>query len=238
MAENDEKKAETRIGAEKLKEINDGIAQIRLQPWEALPDLALYMDQVLQYMPRQKLEITPDDILTASMVSNYVKSGIMPGASGKRYNREHLVYLTAIQMLKQVLSVRNTGELIRLTKGKKDAQVFYEEYTALMEKTLSGLNLLPYLEGSEMPGGGFSPEAIGAVALQFAIMSYSGKLVCERLLELARREKKDAEELLAEEARAAKEKSREKNKEKSKDKEIKETKEAKESKGSKEPKEP
>ena len=219
MAEDSKKSTETLIKIETLKELNDGIAQIRPQPWEALPDIELYMDQVLKYMPRQKVEIAPDDALTASMVSNYVKSGIMPGANGKRYGREHLVYLTAIQTLKHVLSVKNTSELIRVKMGEKSAQEFYEEYAALMEQTLSGIDLMQYIEEDDYAEDGehISAAVIGRLAFDFAVMSYSGKLVCERLLELLGREQADAAELLAAAERAAKEKSKEKNKEKNKE---------------------
>lgn len=68
--------------------------------WDQLPDFALYMDQVLSYMDRQVLRFDEEDALTASMVNNYTKSGLVPRAEGKKYNREHLAYLTAICVLK------------------------------------------------------------------------------------------------------------------------------------------
>lgn len=69
--------------------------------WDQLPDFALYMDQVLSYMDRQVLRFDEEDALTASMVNNYTKSGLVPRAEGKKYNREHLAYLTAICVLKR-----------------------------------------------------------------------------------------------------------------------------------------
>ena len=81
--------------------------------WDQLPDFALYMDQVLSYMDRQVLRFDEEDALTASMVNNYTKSGLVPRAEGKKYNREHLAYLTAICVLKRVMSTRDMDLLIR-----------------------------------------------------------------------------------------------------------------------------
>ena len=58
--------------------------------WEELPDLSLYMDQLISYMPRQLIPTeTEGDPLTAAMVNNYIKAGLLPRAEGKRYSRVH-----------------------------------------------------------------------------------------------------------------------------------------------------
>ena len=164
---------------EKLKSMNDGVAEIKPQPWESLPDIDLYMDQVLRYMPRQGVEIDPTDALTASMVSNYVKSGTMPGAHGKRYGREHLAYLTAIQTLKQVLSVNDTKRLISYNVEASDIQTFYGEYLEILENTLGEIDFAKVAEAD------VNANDIGRIAMKYAIISYANKLVCERLLYLA-----------------------------------------------------
>ena len=38
---------------EELKELKQRMARQRPTAWEALPDLSLYMDQLIGYMPRQ-----------------------------------------------------------------------------------------------------------------------------------------------------------------------------------------
>ena len=74
--------------------------------WETLPDFPLYMDQVLSYMERQTIRLDESDALTASMVNNYTKNALVPRAEGKKYNRDHLAYLTFVCILTQVMSVR------------------------------------------------------------------------------------------------------------------------------------
>ena len=71
------------------------------------------MDQVLSYMDRQTIRLDESDALTAAMVNNYTKNGLVPRAEGKKYNRDHLAYLTAVCILKQVMSARDMDLLIR-----------------------------------------------------------------------------------------------------------------------------
>ncbi len=96
-----------------LTELRERLRTQRPVPWDQLPDFSLYMDQVLSYMDRQVIRFDEDDGLTAAMVNNYTKSGLVPRAEGKKYNRDHLAYLTAICVLKQVMSTRDMDLLIR-----------------------------------------------------------------------------------------------------------------------------
>lgn len=79
--------------------------------WETLPDIPLYMDQVLSLMSRQTIRFGEEDALTAAMVNNYIKDGVVPRAEGKRYHAEHLAYLTMVCVLKQVLAVKDAALL-------------------------------------------------------------------------------------------------------------------------------
>ena len=97
---------------DELKSFQDRLRTQRPVAWDQLPDFALYMDQVLSYMDRQMIRFDENDSLTAAMVNNYTKSGLVPRAEGKKYNRDHLAYLTAICVLKQVLSAKDIDLLI------------------------------------------------------------------------------------------------------------------------------
>ena len=54
-------------------------------PWTQLPDIALYMDQIISFMPRQLIHFDESEALTSAMVNNYIKDGLVPRAEGKRY---------------------------------------------------------------------------------------------------------------------------------------------------------
>ena len=98
---------------EEISAFRQQLESLRPADWEMLPDFPLYMDQVLSYMERQTIRLDESDALTASMVNNYTKNALVPRAEGKKYNREHLAYLTFICILKQVMSSRDMDLLIR-----------------------------------------------------------------------------------------------------------------------------
>ena len=63
---------------EELLDLKSRMEQERPTPWEELPDLALYMDQIISYMPRQLIRFDDGEALTSAMVNNYIKDGLVP----------------------------------------------------------------------------------------------------------------------------------------------------------------
>ena len=55
--------------------------ELRLPPWEHLPDIDLYMDQVTKFMD-ERLETMKrrgdDKLLTKTMINNYTKNDLLP----------------------------------------------------------------------------------------------------------------------------------------------------------------
>ena len=123
---------------EDLTELRQRLRTQRPVPWEQLPDFALYMDQVLSYMDRQVIRFDEDDGLTSAMVNNYTKSGLVPRAAGKKYNREHLAYLTAICVLKRVMSTRDMDLLIKQElQGERSVANGYAAFCESLDKALN-----------------------------------------------------------------------------------------------------
>lgn len=93
------------------------IVKHKLPYWEELPEIDLYMDQVIALMEKYLSFHKTDNeskIITNSMVNNYVKLGIMPAPIKKKYSREHLAYLIIICTLKQSLPISDIKNLIEL----------------------------------------------------------------------------------------------------------------------------
>lgn len=159
-----------------MDEITDFRRQLEsLRPteWEKLPDFSLYMDQVLSYMERQTIRLDESDALTASMVNNYTKNSLVPRAEGKKYNRDHLAYLTFICVLKQVMSVRDMDLLIR-TELQGDRSV-EDGYRAFTESLDSALNTT----AADMAG--YEDQAdLADAAVHFGLLSYAAGLVSRR----------------------------------------------------------
>lgn len=151
--------------------------------WDRLPDFALYMDQVLSYMERQVLPYDEDDVLTASMVNNYTKSGLVPRAEGKKYNRTHLAYLTGICTLKHVLSTRDLDLLIREELGSNDHTV-ETGYKAFCD-SLDGALQTVMDQIHQRPEG----ENLADTAIHFAMLSYAAGMMSNRYIALLKAEK-------------------------------------------------
>ena len=73
---------------EEIRELKERLGTERPVDWDSLPDLSLYMDQVVGYMARQLIGCDPEDKLTSAMVNNYIKDGHLPRAEGKRYSKQ------------------------------------------------------------------------------------------------------------------------------------------------------
>ncbi len=91
------------------------ILSFHLPRYEELPDLEIYMDQVLQLIQRyyEPFVINDEPILTKTMINNYVKHGIIAPPIKKKYNRDHLAYLVVITFLKNAYSMNEIATLIR-----------------------------------------------------------------------------------------------------------------------------
>lgn len=96
-----------------IEEAFNTLKEVKFPTWDTLPELELYMDQVVSLMERylSVVNIQPegldetDKIITPSMVNNYVKKGYMPAPIKKKYSKEHLAYLFIICTMKQSLPI-------------------------------------------------------------------------------------------------------------------------------------
>lgn len=165
-----------------LTELQNELREKRPVSWEELPDFALYMDQVLSYMDRQVIQFHEDDSLTAAMVNNYTKSGLVPRAEGKRYRREHLAYLTAISILKQVMSTRDMDLLIQeeLRQGP-DIPKRYEQFCESLDRSLSS--------AADQLHEAVETLSPADAAIRFALLSYAAGVVSNRCVMQLRQEK-------------------------------------------------
>ena len=139
-----------------MKEVSNLKERLREQQpasWETLPDIPLYMDQVLSLMSRQTIRFGEEDALTAAMVNNYIKDGVVPRAEGKRYHAEHLAYLTMVCVLKQVLAVKDAALLTGSAMETRPVQENYDRFCAELSSALnSAADQLPEESGGRRTG--------------------------------------------------------------------------------------
>lgn len=163
---------------EELKQLKERLERERPVAWDELPDIALYMDQVISYMPRQLINFKEDDQLTSAMVNNYIKDGLVPRADGKRYGPVHLGYLTAVCAMKKVLSVKDMRAMLDSVPDSKEPEAIYNYFSRALDTALSeaAANLNADTPEDELP----------QLALSLGLRSYANQLACARVLDIIR----------------------------------------------------
>ena len=124
---------ENNINVDNIEEI---IMKIHIPRWNELPEIDLYLDQVVNYLEKYLSQYSTnkeDKIITKTMINNYVKQGIMPAPEKKKYSRSHIAYLMVICILKQVYSISDIGKLISLTIQYFELSKAYNRFYANFE---------------------------------------------------------------------------------------------------------
>jgi hypothetical protein len=171
-------------------EIKDWISKIKtinLPRWQQLPDLALYSDQVVEYVNDTigAVFINHDDhkgkVLTSSMINNYVKNNIMPPPIKKRYHKDHIAFIITITILKQVSNLNDVSQGIKhLTTvlGKVDA---YNEFVSFLENALKAstmeLELKPDISYFQ------TPVDMNLLPLKTATIAFASIMMSKYLLQ-------------------------------------------------------
>ena len=162
---------------EELQELKRRMEQERPVAWHELPDIALYMDQIISYLPRQLIHFDDGEALTSAMVNNYIKDGLVPRADGKRYGPIHLGYLTAVCALKRVLSVRDMKVLLDAGNAVgKEPEDLYQYFLDALDRALN--------DAAAAIDADASHTDLARLALDLALRSYASQLACARILDI------------------------------------------------------
>lgn len=109
-----------------LKELKES----KLPVFNDLPDVPLYMDQIVSYVDKILEPYSRDEqkLITSFMVNNYVKAKIIEAPASKRYDKNQLSYLIAICLLKQITSMSNMAVLLRKETYVGETNEFYDQF--------------------------------------------------------------------------------------------------------------
>ena len=164
----------------------ENLEKFDLPDWDSLPQLDLYMDQVILLLNRYLSPMAGDErYVTASIINNYVRMKVMPPPVKKRYARTHLAYLIIICTLKQSLSISCIQRMLPLEHGEEDARTFYEDFVRQYRSAVA------FLRGLDFSGGELVPGSVGALGVggesslvtTSAILSTLSKALTEFLLQ-------------------------------------------------------
>ncbi len=124
-----------------IERATESLRQYAPIPWAQIPDLGLYMDQVVTLIGRIYAPLFGDDVrrcLTPSMINNYVKAKLIPRPAGKKYGREQLALLIMIVTLKQSASMEAIGRMLALKEGESVEQL-YDAFCRRLSAALRGV---------------------------------------------------------------------------------------------------
>ena len=165
-------------------EMTDESSRPSLPLWEELPDIELYMVQVISIITKYFENSESDKIITPSMVNNYVKLGTIPAPVKKKYSREHLAYLFMVCTLKQTLDMSTIQKIIPVGLDNDAIKYIYNSFvknqsTAYNYVTENILSVaIPIFENE-----GENQDRLNDLLLQVASAANIFKLLTEKLSE-------------------------------------------------------
>ena len=110
--------------------------------WEDIPNIDLYLDQVLLYVNQVCAPISPEKEkgLTASMVNNYVKHGYLTKPDKKKYQRKQIARLIAITTLKSVFSIQEIAQTLNTLQTQASSDQLYDAFVDYMNHGINPEN--------------------------------------------------------------------------------------------------
>lgn len=104
----------------------------RLPHWDELPELDLYMDQVIEivnkYLSTLEIFYGEGNDITRPMINNYVKLKLMPAPVKKKYSRAHLAYIIVICTLKQSLNMATIQKILPAEIPEEEIKYIYNSF--------------------------------------------------------------------------------------------------------------
>lgn len=188
--------------AGKLRRWEKYLESYRLPAWEEIPDIGLYMDQVvtlvkgyLDYMPP---ELKEEQIITPAAINNYVRKKIMPEPVKKKYYRNHIAYLIMVCSLKQSLSIPMLKTMIPNGLDGEELKKIYSAYVVRHRLSCTYFRKqVRILAGGILdhePESELSTDDTNDLISTAAVVSGFARLLAEKLLML---EGKESEETAA-----------------------------------------
>lgn len=120
----------------KVIEWSNQFETYQIPRWEELPVIDYYMDQVIEYINKYVSVFSNEQLITSSMINNYVKLGLIPPPHKKKYTRQHISMLIVITIIKQVAVISNIKEAIEIHMKTHGGSGAYNLFCTELENEL------------------------------------------------------------------------------------------------------
>lgn len=123
------------LQSEAVKEL----IQFRCPRFKELPNIGLYMDQVLIIITDTLAVFAATEeekVITSAMINNYVKQKVVSAPVNKRYNSKHLAYLIVVCIFKKIFSISEICDLISIQISTYSVEEAYDYFCKELENAL------------------------------------------------------------------------------------------------------
>ena len=161
------------------------IRGFRLPRYAEIPTVGLYLEQTIKYIntflsPLGCLE------LTSSMVSNYVKKGLIPAPVRKQYYPEQICYLFFVALAKNLTSIENIDLLISVQRSTYPLPMSYDYMCEELENML-----FYFFDLKDAPEDVGETESDEKNLLRGLIMSAANVIYLNNYFEFVRKQNKE-----------------------------------------------
>jgi len=158
------------------------VQAFHLPRFHEIPDIDLYMDQLLFYIERvfQPLEhVSKEKVLTTAMVNNYVKQKLIMPPLRKRYTREHIAYLIVISVFKNLFSIQEIHHLLNIQISSFPLGQAYDYFCTELENILCCT-----FAQIELPEDTSETKAPQSQLVRCSMIAFANKLFTQHLMEV------------------------------------------------------
>jgi hypothetical protein len=121
------------------REYTEALTSFTLPTYNEIPDVGLYLDQVVKYINGFFGDF-PEMKITSAMVSNYVKQKIISSPYKKTYSRDQIASLLFIVIAKTVLSMGHIRMCLAMSTHFDSSEEAYTAFVSRMKDVLESLS--------------------------------------------------------------------------------------------------
>ena len=126
--------------SEAARELAQRMTTVHISRIDEMPRIELYLDQVLSLVSDELafMALPGEDLITGSMVNNYVKQRLVPAPVHRRYTRRHVATLLFVCAFKRVFSISEVKALYEACVERSiDVASTYDDLVAAVERALA-----------------------------------------------------------------------------------------------------
>ncbi len=154
----------------------------KLPRWEDLPDMDLYLNQVISYIKQVLDPICKEStIITKNMIQNYVKKGFIDKPINKKYKKDALARLIVISLSKYVLEIGEIDRGINQILDHRDMENAYNAFVEVLHDNFLEIDMNVRRKESYY----FEEKTIETkyIAIEILCKTIAGKLLLKMMIE-------------------------------------------------------